>query len=261
MKKKFIIPSLLFACSLTACNDGLVTGGVAYTEGTTANVDESIKKEQKGSFKEIVVESEGTTAISIKFNGETTSAKADATSSIKVDLDDKTVDVSIESVTKSGKNKTTQKAAVKVKKVNSSFQTISSSGDFDTLLSSLDYSSYFTFADTYAFSWNFSISDDEIKQAVTSVSGSNSSSIENALKEMRENMRIDGDPDKGSFDVGISKPLPFTIDGVNMKYTKMRQTYKDYKLVSRTMGIEASKSNGSTKVTYALSATYNYEYK
>ena len=198
MKKSFIIPSLLLACSLTACNDGLVTKGVAYTDGVTAKVNETIKNEKKGSFKEIVVNSKAITKISLKFNGETSDATGDATSTIKINLDEKTVEISMENVAKSGKTKKELKGSVKVKKVNNTYERISSKGDANDLFKDLDYGSYFTFAEENAYSWNFSFSDAEIQQALASVSANKAAGLESAVKSIKANMLIDGDPEKGN---------------------------------------------------------------
>ena len=257
MKKKLIIPSLLLACSLTACSDGLVTSGVAYEEGVTAKVDESLKSKKKGSYTVLTIKSEATTILSIKADGKTSTAKSTAKGTIIIDLNEKSVDLTIDSVSKSGQNTIEIGGSIKAKKTNGSFQIVRKDGEVGDLYASADFNSYLTTAVDNTYSWNFSLSDSEIRSAIANVSTTDSASLTNAMTRMRNTMMIDGDPSKGTFAVGISKEIEFSSSGTNCEISKMKYTYKDCLLDSSIMQVVATASN----VKCDLTAKYNYSYK
>lgn len=256
MKKKFVIPSLLLACSLTACNDGLVKSGVAYKDGMTSSVDESLKKEKEGSYKLLTIKSTVETNLSIDSNGKKESAKGTAKGTITIDLNEQSVQIEMESKSKSGQQTSEISGSVKAKKTNGKFKVVNSDGVLGEVYALLDFESYYNNTIYNTYSWNYSLTDADIKQALDSI-GNSVASLENALVDIKNNMLIDGNPEKGTFEVGLSKTISFTTSGVNMEYTKLKHTYKNCLLQSYTTAVKASGEGAQ----FDLEGTYNYSYK
>ena len=257
MKKKFVIPSLLLACSLTACDDGLVKSGVAYKDGMTASVDASLKKQKEGSYKLLTIDSTVDTKFSVETNGKKQTNTGKANGTIKIDVDQQSVEIEMDTNSKSTGVTQELKGSVKAKKTNGKFKVVNSEGTIGELYSLLDFDAYYTNTIYTTYSWNYSFSDSDIRDALASVSGSLNSSMGQALTDIKNNMLIDGNPEKGTFDVGISKAISFNVENVTLEYTKMKYTYKNCLLQGYTMGISASTEG----VKFEIEGTYNYSYK
>ena len=93
MKKKILIPCLLLAGSLTACDSGLVSGGEPYKEGDATKVSEALKTEKQDKVKTMSYKQTVDMTMKMTSGDEKASATASATAKVDLNLDDKTVDV------------------------------------------------------------------------------------------------------------------------------------------------------------------------
>ena len=261
MKKKILIPCLLFACSLTACDDGLVTKGVAFKDANVTAIDTNVKNEKNNSFKKLKIENKVETVITAKGNGESLKITGETSGTFDIDLVQNTLEISMKANAKSGSTKTEVKGTVKVKKENGNIKTISSTGDA-SIFKDIDYNDYFTTGIDNCYSWNFEINDDIIEQAA-SESSISKSTAKNIVDNITENLMVDGDTAKGTFDVGIKKVVPVTIEGTTVNYTKLKYSFKDSLLQSSILGVSASatKSGASATTTITIESNYSYTMK
>ena len=247
MKKRILIPCLLLAGSLTACDSGMVTKGVPYKEGDAAKVSEALKAEKKDSLKAIKFESTATVEMTAKASGEKESVKATADLVAKVDLEGKTIDMDVKSAAKGSGQSVSYKASAKAKDNGSGVMTVTSTdGDYAQISSDFDFDGIYVNATFGIYSWNFTLGTSELDSVVSQIG----SDMKGLVDDLSANILLDGDVEKGTFDVGISKEITGKINAggsdigasmnMNFTITKMKYTFKDCLLRSSIIEMKAN---------------------
>lgn len=270
MKKKFLIPCLFMASSLTACDSGLVTSGVAYKEGDAAKVSESLKTEKQDNVKVLKVKSSVEATITAEANGEKEKATSSVNTTENYNFDDKTIEIDYTAKSKSKSDSKTYKASIKAKDSNGNMNVVDKSGDYSMVINELDFNSLMIEAKTSIYSWNFTYDAGAFNSAIGEI-GASAGSL---AKDIQNNIVYNGDLEKGTFDIGLGKQVSGKISvsgesglgslSMNFTITKMKNSYKDGLIKSSIIGMKADYSQvilGTTlNMTYDILAKNDYSY-
>ena len=267
MKKKLLIPCLLLAGSLTACESGLISGGEPYKEGDAAKVSEALKTEKQDKVKTMSYKQTIEMDMTTKSGDEKASGSVDSTLKAELDLDNKTAEVSYSMKAKSKGTSESYSATVKAKgDGNGNFQVTDSKGNYAELKDSINFGELFDVAKTSIYCWNFTIETEDLGSALEEVDIlGGSMDAGKFVNDLKESIVIKGDVANGTFDVGLSKEVKasasYNLEGMgNMKmdftFTKMKYSFKDCMLKSSIIGLECT---GDMSIPLLGSMTYSYD--
>ena len=264
MKKRILIPCLLMATSLTACDSGLVTRGETYKEGETTKVQDSLKNKIRDSVKAVEIYSKTEFAFNTQSGDKKESTKSKASIEAKVDLKDKSIELSCKTDARQNKSVRSLKAKAKAKEEDGYMRTVYTDGDYSLLKSTIDFNALMTSARNDVFSWNFSLDYTEL-DSVLSQMGTTSTFF---AFDIQKNTLINGNSANGTFNVGLSKEITGKFEKSGLSFdltiTKMKYVFKDCLLKSAIVEVEAyceeEVMGEKVKMSYEITAEEKYSY-
>lgn len=262
MKKRFLLPCLLLVGSLSACggaSGGLVKGGRAYREGDAAAVNPALKAQKDGSVKAVTVNEKVTLKMDLSYGSQKATMSETANAKIKVDFSNKKLD---------GEMKISVKSNGQSQNVNISFDAqerngqivVNTYGEYASAITDDVVEAYYMSAKYEIYSWNYSINSQELGKLLEELDSTSGASATAFVKDLYNNTVISGDVENGNFEVGLGKPITLRLSGIDMKFNKLKYTYKDCLLKSAVIGMSADGASSGVGYKISEEASINYSY-
>lgn len=261
MKKRFLLPCLLLVASLSACGGAggdFVSGGSAYKEGDAAKVDAALRAEKEDKVKQVTEKMNSSVSYDVNYNGQAVKSSQKLSGSVKVEVDEKKIEGDFKVNVSSNGQKASQNIKFKGQEIDGYLQF--TEGEAEAEAMDLDLDSFYEQATYEIYSWNYIMESEEIKAALDQAEGYGAS----IGKDFFNKMVINGDPAKGTFDVGLGEKFSFTYQGATFAFTKLKYSYKDCLLQKAVVGFNysgGSSYDGTTvSVKLNMDATYEFSY-
>lgn len=268
MKSKFLIGLLTLA--LTACgggsgSGGLIKGGQDYSSDQQQKVqavEQATKEEVEEGIKGVTINEKSTINYSVKgsYGGQSYSYSMAMNEETKyvLNFEQKTIELTQTATTKMNGQSQTEKAVIKAKNVDGMW-TVTEGQQYD-LAYSIGYI-YEGFCETI-YSWNFLPSNNDFDDLFDEL-GSTGVSIDaqTALQELYNSFVISGDPESGTFQVGLGKAINLqSVIGYPAVIDSLMSSFKNYLAQSMSMSMHMSMSEQGASVSMKVSESMTFSY-
>ena len=266
MKKRHLIPSLLLlsATSLTSCSGsikGLIEEGQPYVNGQARLINSEVQEKAENSFEVVTMKSKTKVSLKETVDRQSISVSATVNGTAVVDINKRSIEYTLSTSASALGMGGSSKVKIKAQEQNSEW-VITSSNNAELSISSEDLGVIFDQASYEVYSWNYTLDEERLNQLVGQVEslGIEGDEIKQLYSDLNDSLVYTGDFATGTFEIGLSRAVSFTLSELKCTYNKMRYCYKDGLINSLVLGMKVEYQSEDVKLVIGLTSTNSYSY-